>query len=213
MSWWEPSFRAECWFCFCIASVVFRDRIANWLLKGGIGVRITREVIYNWSGSEVTDEWSFFPKGKEEKGKTAEDWVKRLANFCVAEDCEYWVDETEFSHRTLILSSVQNVLSVGTESSIDSWRGDWHENHLRRLYNWYVFRGDWWMKFFFSQEGKRRKFLWKRSGLSEITVIFEVRGLDALGTQDWHYQSCCFWEVLVEHLEDRWEETRLPKDW
>ena len=49
-----------------------------------------------------------------------EDWVKRLENFCAAEGCEYCVDETEFSHRTLILSSVQNVLSVGTESSIDS---------------------------------------------------------------------------------------------
>ena len=106
LSWWDWVFCAERWFCFCIASVVFWDRIANWLLKGGIGVRITWEVIYNWSVSEVTDEWGFFPRGKEEKGKTAEDWVKRLANFCVAEDCEYWVDETEFSHRTLILSSV-----------------------------------------------------------------------------------------------------------
>ena len=39
------SFCAERWFCFCIASVVFWDRIANWLLKGGIGVRINWEVI------------------------------------------------------------------------------------------------------------------------------------------------------------------------
>ena len=102
----RPSSCAERCSCFYIASVVFRDRIANWLLKRGMGVRITWEVLYNWSVSEVTEEWSFFPRGKEEKGKTVEDWVKRLANFCAAEDCEYWVDETECSHRTLILSSV-----------------------------------------------------------------------------------------------------------
>ena len=59
--------------------------------------------------------------------------------------------------------------------STPEWRWNWHENHLRRYLQLICFRGDWGMKF--SQGGKRRKIQWWRSGLSEITVNFDVRDL------------------------------------
>ena len=87
-----------------------------------------------------------------------------------------------------------NIKPAGTESPIDSWvKVELTWESFETLFTIDLFQR-WLMNEVFSQERKRGKIQWWRSGLSEITLS-------------------CFLEALVEGLENWREENRLPEDW
>ena len=70
-----------------------------------------------------------------------------------------------------------NIKPAGTESPIDSWvKVELTWESFETLFTIDLFQR-WLMDEVFPQEGKRRRIQWWRSGLSEISVNFDVRGL------------------------------------